>query len=63
AEADLSENAPWRSDGNDKQALCDHLYRTVCDEYEQIEQVMVGFQPEGTKYEPPNSFQPWVTSS
>ncbi|KAL1530787.1 hypothetical protein AB1Y20_001683 [Prymnesium parvum] len=61
-EADLSAEAPWRSSHPDpKVALCDHLYKLVCEEYDLIEKVMLGFQPEGSTYRPPNAIQPWVT--
>jgi len=60
-EADLSEDAAWRArDPDAKVALCSHIFDQVCEEYDKIDQVMVGFnKDESVAFVPPNSVQPW----
>lgn len=60
-EVDLSDQATWRaSDGEPIQVLCDLIFKQVCDEYDEIDKVMVGFNSDSAPFVPRNSVQPWV---
>jgi len=72
---DLSDSAPWRPSSSGgkakakaeetKLALCDHIFRQVCEEYMLIEKVMADLPAQGYQghhiagYVPPNGEQPW----